>query len=265
MTGGVAPGSGRWGDLGPRVLSSLVLATAGLAAIWLGGLVFAVFVAALVGVIVWELSVMAGTRGAAAIGATAALCCLAVALLPRGWGLPLALLPALLAVGRTSRLRLAHAVFAVLLVLAGYGLITLRWEFAPGWLIWLVLVVIATDVAGYFVGRLVGGPKFWPRVSPKKTWSGTVGGWAAAALVGAGAVLLGLAGPGIVALSVALSMASQAGDIAESALKRQAGVKDSSALLPGHGGFFDRFDGVLGAAVFLLLLQQVIAFPPVGG
>lgn len=261
MTRDVAPGSGRWGDLGPRVLSALVLAAAGILAIWQGGLIFAVFVSAVVGIIAWELSVMAATPRAAAIGVTAGLCCLGVALLPPGWGLPLALLPALLGIGSTTRIRLAHGVFAVLLVLAGYGLIDLRSHSPAGWMFWLVLVVVATDVAGYFVGRWLGGPKFWPRVSPKKTWSGTVGGWVAAALVGAVAAGLGLAGPEIVVISVALSMASQMGDIAESALKRQVGVKDSSALLPGHGGFFDRFDGVLGAAVFLLLLGQLVDFP----
>jgi len=262
MSGGVAPGSGRWGDLGARVLSSLVLAVAGIVAIWLGSPVFALFVSAVVGLIVWELSVMAEAPGAVLIGAAAAICCLGVAVLPAGWGLPLVMLPALIGIGQTGKARLAHAIFALLLVLAGYGMIDLRSHYAPGWLIWLVLVVIATDVAGYFVGRRLGGPKFWPKVSPKKTWSGTVGGWVAAALVGAGAIWAGLAGPEVLGVSVALSMASQMGDIAESALKRQVGVKDSSTLLPGHGGFFDRFDGVLGAAVFLLLVEQLIGFPP---
>lgn len=262
MTGGVAPGTGRWGDLGARVLSSLVLAAAGIVAIWLGGLTFALFVSLVVGIIVWELSVMAATPRALAIGLAAGFCCLGVALLPPGWGLPLVMLPALLGIGTTTRVRLPHAIFALLLVLAGYGMIDLRSHYAAGWLIWLVLVVIATDVAGYFVGRWLGGPKFWPKVSPKKTWSGTAGGWVAAGLIGAVAAGLGLAGPEIVAISVALSMASQMGDIAESALKRQVGVKDSSTLLPGHGGFFDRFDGVLGAAVFLLLIEQLIDFPP---
>ncbi len=104
----------------------------------------------------WELSVMAATPRATAIGVTAGLCCIGVVLLPPGWGLPLVMLPALLGIGSTTRASLAHAVFAVLLVLAGYGMIDLRGHYAAGWLIWLVLVVIATDVAGYFVGRLAG-------------------------------------------------------------------------------------------------------------
>jgi phosphatidate cytidylyltransferase len=139
--------------------------------------------------------------------------------------------------------------------------VKLRQDFGAIWLVWLVLVVAATDIFGYFAGRMIGGPKFWPRVSPKKTWSGTVAGWIAAAIVGAiFAAMTGAGGP-LVSISVALSMAAQLGDISESVVKRRAGVKDSSNLIPGHGGFFDRFDGVLGASVFLLLIEQVVDFP----
>ena len=130
-------------------------------------------------------------------------------------------------------------------------------------MLWLALVVIVTDVAGYFAGRFIGGPKFWPRVSPKKTWSGTVAGWVGAGVVG----LIFMAQPGVgaevVGISIAISMASQMGDIAESAMKRKMGVKDSSNLIPGHGGVFDRFDGMLGASVFLLMIEQIVDFPPV--
>ena len=89
---------------------------------------------------------------------------------------------------------------------------------------------MATDVAGYFAGRIIGGPKFWPAVSPKKTWSGTAAGWIAAAIVGL-FFAPHLPGPTVL-LSVVLSFASQMGDAAESALKRRTGVKDSSNLIP---------------------------------
>ena len=151
---------------------------------------------------------------------------------------------------------------AALILLAGLGLTILRDDFGFGWMAWLALVVIATDIAGYFVGRAVGGPKLWPRISPSKTWSGGIGGWVAAALVGLWFVIQGASGPELIAISVAVSMASQMGDVAESALKRRMGVKDASAILPGHGGMFDRFDGMLGASVFLLLVEQIIDFPP---
>jgi phosphatidate cytidylyltransferase len=129
-------------------------------------------------------------------------------------------------------------------------------------MLWLICVVVATDVAGYFAGKAIGGPKFWPRVSPKKTWSGTAAGWIAAALVGIGFVLWGGFSPWMVLVSVLASFASQAGDLAESAIKRRAGVKDSSHLIPGHGGFMDRFDGMMGAALLLALLGQFLGLLP---
>ena len=116
---------------------------------------------------------------------------------------------------------------------------------------WLALVVIASDIMGYFAGRFIGGPKFWPKVSPKKTWSGTIAGWIGAALVGAVLMLMGQASAEIIGISIALAIAGQFGDVAESALKRQMGVKDSSNILPGHGGMFDRFDAMLGLQFFL--------------
>jgi phosphatidate cytidylyltransferase len=132
-------------------------------------------------------------------------------------------------------------------------------------MLWLVVVVVATDVLGYFAGRMIGGPKFWPRVSPKKTWAGTLFGWLGAALVGLGFMLYTGVGAGLIGVSVAVSMASQMGDIAESAIKRKMDVKDSSSLIPGHGGLLDRFDGMLGASLFLLLIGRYINTVPVAG
>jgi phosphatidate cytidylyltransferase len=129
-------------------------------------------------------------------------------------------------------------------------------------MLWLIVVVVVTDVLGYFAGRMIGGPKFWPAVSPKKTWSGTIFGWIGAALVGVIFVIYTGASFELVGISIAVAMASQMGDIAESAVKRMMGVKDSSTLIPGHGGVLDRFDGMLGATVFLLLVGQFIGFPP---
>jgi phosphatidate cytidylyltransferase len=128
---------------------------------------------------------------------------------------------------------------------------------------WLALVVIVTDILGYFAGRFIGGPKFWPKVSPKKTWSGTIAGWIGAAIVGALYVYNGAAGLELIGISIAISMASQMGDVSESALKRRMGIKDSSNIMPGHGGMFDRFDGMLGASIFLLVIEALVVFPPV--
>lgn len=261
MTDG--PTAGQWADLGPRVGTSVALVVTGVAAIWAGGAWFAALVLIAVAAIAWEVSVMAQAARPLLVAALAALACAAVVLLPHGWGLLLVPLPVLVAQPGLGRARLSHGVFVVVAILAGHTLVALRWTDAPFWLGWLLAVVVLTDIAGYFAGRLIGGPKFWPRISPKKTWSGTVAGWVCAGTLGAVVWARGLAGPEIVALSVAVAMASQLGDIAQSALKRHVGVKDSSRLLPGHGGVFDRFDGVLGASVFLLLVEQVVEFPPV--
>ena len=126
-------------------------------------------------------------------------------------------------------------------------------------------MVIASDILGYFAGKIIGGPKFWPKVSPKKTWSGTIAGWLGAALVALVYIALGIGGWQLITISVAIAIAGQLGDVAESALKRRVGVKDSSNILPGHGGMFDRFDAMLGASLFLLLMGRIIPFPPVPG
>ncbi len=122
---------------------------------------------------------------------------------------------------------------------------------------WLLAVVAASDVLGYFAGRTLGGPKFWPKVSPKKTWSGTVAGWIGAALVGLVVVLATGASWALVPFSALVAFAGQMGDIAESWVKRRAGVKDASNLIPGHGGALDRFDALIGAVVVVLALGLV--------
>jgi phosphatidate cytidylyltransferase len=158
--------------------------------------------------------------------------------------------------------RAIYATFAVLVILASFGLMTLRADYGFVWVAWLVSIVIASDVFGYFAGRAIGGPKFWPRVSPKKTWAGTVAGWIGGALVGWAFMGVTGAGPEIVGVSIAVAMAGQLGDIAESAVKRKCGIKDSSHLIPGHGGLFDRFDALLGASIFVLIAGQILDFPP---
>jgi phosphatidate cytidylyltransferase len=117
-------------------------------------------------------------------------------------------------------------------------------------LILILLIVWVTDIGGYFAGRGIGGPKLWPRVSPKKTWAGAIGGFAASLCVAAGFAAFGLGKTGpLVLLGAVLSVASQLGDLFESAVKRRFGVKDSSHIIPGHGGLLDRLDGFVAAVV----------------
>jgi phosphatidate cytidylyltransferase len=117
-------------------------------------------------------------------------------------------------------------------------------------LILILLVVWVTDIGGYFAGRGIGGPKLWPRVSPKKTWAGAIGGFAASLVVSGGFAAFGLGKTGpLLLLGATLSIASQLGDLFESAVKRRFGVKDSSHIIPGHGGLLDRLDGYVAAVV----------------
>jgi phosphatidate cytidylyltransferase len=142
--------------------------------------------------------------------------------------------------------------------------ILVRFDAAKGFvaLMFVLLVVWVTDSGGYFAGRGIGGPKLWPRVSPKKTWAGAIGGFAAGLIVAAcfAALDLGRTGP-LLLLGGMLSIVSQLGDLFESAVKRRFGVKDSSHVIPGHGGLLDRLDGfvaaIVVAAIFGLLRAGV--------
>lgn len=124
---------------------------------------------------------------------------------------------------------------------------------------WLMLVTWATDIFAYFAGRSIGGPKLAPRISPNKTWAGLIGGMAGAAAVGAVAAwLFGLSEevPAFLWLGAPMGLLAQLGDLYESSVKRRRGVKDSGTLLPGHGGVLDRLDGLLPVilATFLILI-----------
>ncbi len=248
-----------WSDLGPRIVTGIVLALIGAAGLWLGGGWFLWLLAVACAAMIWELALMlspAQRNLALLLGALGGVSIVFDILHPDsgpGAVLALAIVPAIgaLALLRGRWIMLAYG--STILV-AGAAMYLIREDLGLAWMLWLVLIVVASDIAGYFVGRIVGGARFWPRVSPKKTWSGTVAGWIAAAVLG-----LWFAGPtelGRLAIpaSVLLAFAAQMGDIAESAIKRKMAVKDSSDLLPGHGGVLDRFDGMIGAALALVAI-----------
>jgi len=249
--------AGRWSDLIPRILSAVVMVVVGSLEIWLGGIWFALLIAAACGGMVWELVRMVAPEQkgqALQLGGMTAAAVLGSTLLPVTWGMSLLVAPVMAGIFQMpTASRVRFGLFGLWIVCAGFAFVWLRNEMGVLWLLWLIGVVVVTDVAGYFAGKIIGGPKLWPRISPKKTWSGSSAGWLAAA--GVGLAFAEPSGLGLlsVPLSVVISMASQAGDIAESALKRRMGVKDSSALIPGHGGLLDRFDGMLGAAAAFLI------------
>lgn len=252
-----------WSDLRARTLSGLAMVAVGALAIWWGGVVFGLLAALVVGLMIWELAQMMAPPGtptmqARGLALLAGGLTLLVLFVPNALTRLALVAPVIIGTLLPRRDRGLFAAYAFFVMATGYALIMLHhWIGALG-ILWLVTVVVASDVAGYFVGRALGGPKFWPKVSPKKTWSGTVAGWVGAALVGAAFWALGLGTWVLVALSPLIAFSGQLGDIAESALKRRMGVKDSSALIPGHGGLLDRFDALIGAVTILLLIYPFL-------
>jgi phosphatidate cytidylyltransferase len=267
-----APAAGRWGDLRKRALTALLLGPAALACMWLGAHWWAGLMAVCVAGLAWEWVRLCGGSTRALPGAVVPAAVLAAGFLAMlGW--PLAALLALaggavLAHGMARRfprrvppLWLAFGVFYV--GLAGVALIELRHDDHVGRdnVIFLFLVVWASDISAYLAGRRFGGPKLWPAVSPNKTWSGALGGLAGAVVIGSLTALSfghGFAPVDLVLVAAALGCAAQAGDLLESWIKRHFGVKDSSGLIPGHGGLLDRLDGILAAAPLAALLGALL-------
>lgn len=263
---------GKWGDLRLRIISAIVMVVIAGVDIWLGGKWFLAMLALISAAMVWE----AARLGRAPSGSlrdwllpfsgAGAVILAQLAGMPFGFGII-----AIVAAGvfyLATRLRQRLAVYAFFAMVAALSLFAIRENYGLVVLLWLICIVIASDVMGYFAGRILGGPKFWPSVSPKKTWSGTLAGWGGAALVGwlMSDTLIAASKGGwplaIPLFSVILAFAAQMGDIVESALKRQAGIKDSSSLIPGHGGVLDRFDGMIGAALLflpVLFVAEVLA------
>lgn len=245
-------------DLGPRILSGIVLAAIAFAAIWFGALPLAVLLALVGGIVAWEWGhIVRGAELDAAMSAHVATVIAGIVLTGVGLAGPAlvgvvigTILTGLLSFGRHSVLSSVGVLFASL---PGIALLWLRSDEPLGRsaVYFIVAAVAATDIFAYFSGRLIGGPKLWPRVSPNKTWAGLIGGVSAAALTGlvTSFTVTGASPAHLTMVGAALAIVAQAGDLAESALKRRFGAKDASALIPGHGGFMDRVDGLAAAAI----------------
>jgi len=250
-------------ELTLRILSAAVLAPLALVTAYLGGWPFVAFWTVAACGIMWEWRKivaqpddMFGIAGEFTI-ALAGACVLL--------GLGASMVPfiglgaVVVGIGaRTNPLRLWAAAGVLYAGSLLFACVLLRENPGDGFvaMIFLFGIVWATDICGYFVGRFVGGPKLWARVSPKKTWSGAIGG-AIGAIVAALAVARyahltnSLA---IVRLALLLSVVSQAGDLFESAFKRRFGIKDAGHVIPGHGGLMDRLDGFVAAAVVAVVI-----------
>lgn len=261
-------GLGRLGaDWMSRLVWGLVMAAAAAAALLAGPIPFYVLVVVVTVLLSWEWArlvhggsadaLMAVHLGAAGLAAVlAALGWPALGLLALLIG---AILAMLLTLGRSSG-------FAALGVLyAGLPAVAIIWLRSDAMLglqavLFLIAVVVATDTAAFLAGRLIGGRKLWPKVSPNKTWAGLIGAVVASMLVGAAfGFALPEASPFRLALiGAGLAVVAQAGDLAESALKRRFGAKDSSSLIPGHGGVMDRVDGLVAAATAVGLAAFIV-------
>ena len=270
MTGGGDKTGGQWGDLRTRVVSGVILAALGVGLLVSSGAVMRAGLSVLVGLMAWELARLTGhldqpdrnERHALLIGVVAGLASAVFLLVPMltgpdgvSWAvLWVALLvPIILGwVGSVPRNRWPFVLFMLGIYGAAYGILVTRQIGGLNWIFWVAGTVVVSDVLGYFAGRTFGGPKFWPAISPKKTWSGTIAGWIGAVIWALIMVLVTGSGDWwMLAAGPLIAFAGQMGDIAESWLKRRVGVKDSSNLIPGHGGVLDRFDAMSGA--FLLL------------
>ncbi len=233
-----APARRRSGDLGLRIASAAILAPVGLAALVSGGVAWRTAIVVGIAGTTFEWATMA-RRGPAPLVIAGLATGLAFA---GGWSVVAAAIGVASAVTFAVRAPVLATGF-LYVALPGVALIALR-DRHPDGLAVVLLVMLATwasDTGAYAAGRLVGGPKLAPAISPSKTWAGAAGGLAAGGLVGLafGNALLG----GL------LAAASQAGDLFESGCKRRFGVKDSGRLIPGHGGLLDRLDGLMAASV----------------
>jgi phosphatidate cytidylyltransferase len=256
--------SSRWSDLGVRFLSAAVMIPVALGCIWIGGAAFAILVALIVvGMALEWLRLCQSPMGPRPILMFAALP-VAVGLAAIGQaGLALGLIALITMIGWIKRDATGNGrllPFGIpYLGLGAVALIWLRTEPVDGstLVIMLLLVIWATDIGAYVVGRAIGGPKLAASISPGKTVSGAIGGLLAAMIVGwIAATTLGAGDLAWTAALVAgaISCVGQAGDLFESGLKRHFNVKDSGTLIPGHGGLLDRFDAVLTAAPVAALL-----------
>lgn len=270
---GAASGSGpgpraRLGrDFATRLVSGIVMAVIAAAFTYWGTLPFAFLVLVVALLLSWEWGrlVHGGSSGAAGtvhLGTVAIAAALAASNL---FGLGLLALPigailaVLLTLGQNSFFSALGVFYAGLPAAA---LIWLRGDEPYGLLAvtFLILIVVTADTAAFLAGRLIGGAKLWPRVSPNKTWAGLIGAVGASAVVGAVFALVATVGSPV-RLAVAgalLAVVAQAGDLAESAIKRRFGAKDAGTLIPGHGGVMDRVDGLVAASTAVAFTALVI-------
>lgn len=248
-----------------RILSALALATVSAAAVWYSETTFGLLVLVVAFGVLFEHETVAGAPSIQASVVIVGILVLCATQLiggdPEGDGFAIvaALAAASLYATLDALFRRKHpgwSLFAAIYVIGpAIAMVTLRGH-GPEPVFWLFAVVWMTDVGAWMAGSTLRGPKLWPRVSPNKHWSGALGGLLAGTLAGLAVHALAdwpVATRTAVLAGIAVSVAAQAGDLLESAWKRHFKVKDSGAIIPGHGGVMDRVDGLIVAAVVLTL------------
>ena len=251
------------GELVLRTASALVLAPLAVVAAYLGGWPFTIFWGAAAMIVFWEwTSLVAGgdRRAILMVGGAAIILSLALAGTGRLTGALVVIVMGAMGIAPLAPMQRRVWVAGAMPYAGAIGIapVILRSDIQDGFIatMFLFAIVWATDILAYFLGRMIGGPKLLPRASPKKTWSGAIGGLTGAVIAAiAIAKTTGLAGWWALALAGAvLSAFAQAGDLFESMLKRKFGAKDSGHLIPGHGGLMDRLDGFVVAAAVAALI-----------
>ena len=256
--------SHKWTDLPLRMISGVLLLFVLLLAMWSGikGLLILVFICVIV--MHWEMGRMFGapSRRLFPICAIAALGWLPLIVQPTalnsGFFLPTvaSFLPIIIGSTLIQKQRSVYFVYGAILTMGTLAFWYITLNFGVFGVAVLAALVILSDIGGYVAGRLIGGRKFWPSISPNKTWSGVFAGWVLATLFGYFLTYY-VGASWTVPVCIAVVIGSQLGDIAESWVKRTVDVKDSSNLIPGHGGVLDRFDGFIGGAAVLGLAAFV--------
>jgi phosphatidate cytidylyltransferase len=244
-------------DLKPRVAAAAAMGSLALATAWVGGFVFLVFWWLAAVVVLWEWQrLLGGARLAERVAAGAVAIALA-ALFALHNSIPGVLAAVVLGAvavgwlaGPSERIWAAAGALYAGALLASVGLLRVSPSFGLAAILWLFAVVWGADIAAYFAGRMIGGPRLWPSVSPGKTWSGAIAGALAGAVLGLMVAARTDRLAALFGLGLAAAIVSELGDLFESALKRRFGVKDSSGLIPGHGGLMDRLDAFIAASVF---------------
>ena len=257
--------SSDWYDLQSRLISGLLLLFVSGVCIYLGSYFFILFVVLLVGVMHWELGKMLSPLSTQAMWFSAILSIISTFYLMGSQSLVWSLLILLFNFHFQKNFFHHNSIFGALysaaVIICGIVFYKVRLDFGLLHTFWLIGIVVVTDTAGYLIGRIIGGPKVFPRISPKKTWAGVLAGWFAVALF-SWLFVENVAPQSLfikfVSISIILSVSAQIGDMIQSHLKRRSDVKDSSGLLPGHGGFMDRFDGFVGAMIVTGLIFEWI-------